>query len=266
MHSLEGGAFFLYIRFMRNKQKKELAVCGIAAVKSLAKNHPERINRFYYNAGNMHVFGELCQFLSKNKRPYNMVKDEELEKLCGSVHHQGAVAMIDYPEIIPLNKKTANTWAENKEAAVILDSVGNANNFGAIVRSAVFFGIRNIVLPFEEANSMITTSSYRVAQGGMDFIKIYSINSIPNFLKDVKGKIVSIGTDLKANTSIKELPNLVADKSFVVVLGNEENGISEAVSAACDYRLIIPGNFTEIQSLNVAQAASIIFYAAGLNK
>lgn len=246
---------------MKNKQRKELAVCGIAAVKALAAVHPQRIQRFYFDSSRTHEFGKLCRYLSQNRKPYNLVQSEELEKLCGSIHHQGAVAMVEPPHILPLNKSTAQNWTDTNDCAVIMDGVGNANNLGAIVRSAVFFGIHNIVLPADEAANMVTTSSYRVAQGGMEHVNLYSINSIPAFLKDIKGKIVSIGTDLQAQEPVRVIHAAVAGKPFVIVLGNEENGISKAVANECDHCVLIPGCTDSIQSLNVAQAASVVFYA-----
>ncbi|MFC2280469.1 MAG: TrmH family RNA methyltransferase, partial [Treponema socranskii subsp. buccale] len=56
------------------------------------------------------------------------------------------------------------------------------------------------------------------------------------------------------------------EKPLLIVLGNEEDGISDDVRKNCDECVIIPfAGFTEgsepaIQSLNVAQAASVILY------
>ena len=69
---------------MKNKKNTELAVCGLAAVKALGKEHPEKIKRFYYEGGRAGVFGDLCKYLAKNKIPYNKVEAEDLEKLLGS--------------------------------------------------------------------------------------------------------------------------------------------------------------------------------------
>ena len=182
---------------MKNTQKKELAVCGFEAVKALAKENPQKIRRFYYTEERMNSFGELCKSLAKRKAPYNKVKDEkELEKLCGSVHHQGVVAMIDQPEINPLDSDVTNKWLYEKESALLLDRVGNANNLGAIVRSAAFFGVKNVIIPLDEAQSSITTSSYRVAQGGMEYVNIYSVKSIVRLLEAMKGKMLRFGTDV----------------------------------------------------------------------
>ena len=254
---------------MKNKQKKELAVCGFATVKKLEKNHPEKITRLFFTEEKAPLFGGLCKKLAKNHGIYNMKPADELEKLSGTVHHQGVVAMIEAPEVIPLDSDITDSWVENSENAVLLDRIGNANNFGAIVRSAAYFGIKNIVIPLDEAQSTITTSSYRVAEGGMEYVNIYSVRSSARLLEAVKGKMLRVGTDLQATKTVSELKELVSTdkKPVLIVLGNEENGISDVVRQNCDELVIIPWagmgagiKSACIDSLNVAQAASVIFY------
>lgn len=276
---------------MKNKQKQELAVCGFAAVKKLEKNHPEKITRLFFTEDKAPLFGGLCKRLAQNHGIYNMKPAEELEKLCGTVHHQGVVAMIEAPEIQPLDSDITDSWVEKGENAVLFDRIGNANNFGAIVRSAAYFGIKNIVIPLDEAQSTITTSSYRVAEGGMEYVNIYSVRSSARLLEALKGKMVRVGTDLKASKTVAELrKSLTAtekatssgskkttaseksgtnahQKPLLIILGNEEHGISDIVKQNCDELVIIPwagmaaGKKSAcIDSLNVAQAASIIFY------
>lgn len=246
---------------MRNKSKKELAVCGLEAVKALCEKNPSKVKRLYFTSEIMKIFGDACRELSKRKAPYNVVEEADLEKLCGSVHHQGVVAMIDEFTLEPLSSKIVDEWLHKKEDAVLLDRIGNANNFGAIVRSAAFFGIKNIVIPMDEMQSTVTTSSYRVAQGGMEVVKVYSVKSEESFLKSISGKMLKIGTDLKATKSCFDLRKLrEKNKPFLIILGNEEKGISEKVRKQCDETIIIKGS-GNVESLNVAQAASIIFYS-----
>ncbi len=253
---------------MKNTQKKELAVCGFEAVKALAKENPQKIKRFYYTEERMNFFGDLCKYLAKKKAPYNKVKnDSDLEKLCGSVHHQGVVAMIEQPEIEALNSDITDSWLHNKESALLLDRVGNANNLGAIVRSAAFFGVKNVIIPLDEAQTSVTTSSYRVAQGGMEYVNVYSVKSISRLLEALKGKMVRFGTDVNATQPVSKIKELIKNKPALIVLGNEEHGISKQVKENCDELIIIPnssvfGEETErpIESLNVAQAAAIVLY------
>ncbi len=252
---------------MKNKLNNELAVCGFAAVKSLEKKNPDRITRLYFTAERAPLFGGLCKKLAARKAPYNQVKDpSELEKLSGTVHHQGVVAMMEAPQIVRLNTDIVDEWIEKKQSALLLDRVGNANNLGAIVRSAAFFGMKNIIIPEDEAQSSITTSSYRVAEGGMEFVNVYSIKSIPALLEAVKDKMVRVGTAVDAKTPLSKLQLICGQKPSLIILGNEEHGISDAVKSACDELIVIPtnarfvGHVAPVESLNVAQAASVILY------
>lgn len=253
---------------MKYNLRNEMPVCGFAAVKTLEKINPHKIQRLYFSEERAPLFGGLCKKMAAAKKPYNQVKDiAELEKLCGSVHHQGVVAMITPPEILPLNTAITAMWAEEKQHALILDRVGNANNLGAIVRSAAFFGIKNIIIPLDEAQSSVTTSSYRVAEGGMEFVNIYSVRSIEFLLKDMKGKMVRFGTSLEATKKVSDIKPLCNEKPALIVLGNEEKGISKEVKQNCDHLIIIPfagmgadASGPKIDSLNVAQAASVIMY------
>src|SRR5574344_2833621 len=145
---------------MKNTQNNELAVCGLSAVKKLEKNHGDCIRRLYFTKDTAPLFGGLCKKLAKNHGIYNMVEAEDLEKLSGSVQHQGVVAMITPPEIVPLDSDITDGWIAGKQNVLVLDHIGNANNLGAIVRSAAFFGIKNIVIPNDEASSSVPTRSY----------------------------------------------------------------------------------------------------------
>ena len=251
---------------MKNKLNKELAICGFSAVKTLEKNNPEKIRRLYFTQERAPLFGGLCKAMSKRKAPYNVVEPKELEKLCGSIHHQGIVAMIDEPKISEIDNAALNQIINKKEHIILLDRVGNANNLGAIVRSAAFFGIKNIIIPNDEAQSSITTSSYRVAEGGMEFVNIYCTDSILKLLKSVNGKMIRVGTDLSATKPVSSLPEICKTQPALIILGNEESGISESVRKNCDELIIIPyygiktGKASPVESLNVAQAASIILY------
>ena len=257
---------------MKNDIRKELAVCGFEAVKALAKCNPQKIRRFYYTRDRMMDFKNLFKSLAERKVPYNNIPEGELEKLSGTPHHQGVVAMISIPEIPHLNTDITDEWLHNKESAILLDRVGNANNLGAIVRSAAFFGFKNIVIPRDEAQASVTTSSYRVAQGGMEYVNIYSIQSIEKLLVSMKGKMIRFGTDVRGKMPISQISGLCNEKKkpALIVLGNEEHGISSLVWANCDELVTIPfssGGENQggaIESLNVAQAAAIILYESRL--
>ena len=199
--------------------------------------------------------------LAENKTPYNQVENFELEKLAKSIHHQGLVAFIYDPEIPQLTREKVDEFVQNKETILFLDLVENTNNLGAIIRSAAFFGIKHIIIPENENQASLATSTYRVAQGGMEHVFFYYVKSPEFFFKDIEGKILKIGTDLEAEKSISEIKKISSqsNKSILIILGNEQDGISQKTKNLCDILIKIPGANT-VQSLNVAQAASIIFW------
>lgn len=262
---------------MRNRLTNELAVCGFNAVRAVADAHPETINRLFLREEHLHAFGKVCKRLAAAKRPYKVCEDEELERLCKSPRHQGVVAMIEAPEVPWLTEENLKGWSEDGEKVLILDDVGNDNNLGAIVRSAAFFGVRRIVLPGEDGGSLLTTSAYRVAEGGMEQVTFHRVRELANFVAAAAACMVVVGADHRARIRLKDLPSLAAEErvrvsggvsairglgrtvGIAVVVGNEERGLSAAVKSACSLLVRIPGT-GEMESLNVAQAATLFMY------
>jgi TrmH RNA methyltransferase len=123
---------------MLNKLTDELAVCGMNAVLAVGEYHPLTINRLFLREDRLNSFTGICKQLAERKRPYKICEDEELERVCKSVHHQGVVAMIEEPVIEPLSHDDLDLWSAEKKTGVLLHSVGNDHNLGAIARAAAF--------------------------------------------------------------------------------------------------------------------------------
>ncbi len=250
---------------MINKQTRELAVCGFEAVRALAEHHPERVRRLFFTQDRAKFFGSLCKAMATSRRLYRLVESpSELERLCQSVHHQGVVAMIDLPEIPELDMAMVKEWAARGTRVLALDRVGNANNLGAIIRSAAFFGISRIVIGSDDEQADISTSSYRVAQGGMEFVEIWRSPSAAWLVGACAGLFTRIGADHRSRNRLSDLGELVSSSKgesvpVLLVLGNEETGLSREVKESCDHLVRIPGT-GDIESLNVAQAATLFLY------
>ncbi|MDR1929073.1 MAG: RNA methyltransferase [Treponema sp.] len=245
---------------MRNNLTEELAVCGFNAVKALGEFHPEKINRLFLREDRFYHFTGVCKILAERKRPYKICDDEELERICKSSHHQGAVAMIYRPQVEELCGVDLENWAEQEKTAVLLCDLGNDHNLGAIVRSAAFFDAPAVILTNP---GLLTTSAYRVAEGGMEHVGFRSIDSAPAFVRKASRTMVTIGTDLRARLRIGDLPDLIRDtkkRGVVLVLGNEETGLPQAVKDLCGMLVRIPGTGA-VESLNVSQAAALFLHA-----
>jgi TrmH RNA methyltransferase len=246
---------------MRNKLTDELAVCGMNAVLAVGEHHPMTINRLFLREDRLNSFTGICKQLAERKRPYKLCEDEELERICKSVHHQGVVAMIEEPEIEPLTHDDLDLWAAEGKTGVLLHSVGNDHNLGAIARAAAFFDASYIVLNEKDTEARLTTSAYRIAEGGFEHLTVRKITKSAAFLKDASKKLLTIGTDTRARRRIGDLNGILKNRQGVVlVLGNEETGLPKEVKDKCSCLLRIPGT-GNIDSLNVSQAATLFLNA-----
>jgi TrmH RNA methyltransferase len=254
---------------MRNKLTNELAVCGFNAAAALGEYHPEKINRLFLREDRLKQFTGVCKHLAERKRPYKLCGDEELERICKSPRHQGVVAMIEEPVVEPVNQEDIERWAEEGKTGLVLHSVGNDHNLGAMVRSAAFFDAPYIILSAGDREARLTTSAYRVAEGGMEQVVFRKIDHTGAFIKTLSRSLFTIGADARARLRLRDLGGIIRERSgtpgryvrpgIALVVGNEETGLPAEVKANCSVLIRIPGTGL-IESLNVAQAATLFLH------
>ncbi|GHV83161.1 RNA methyltransferase [Spirochaetia bacterium] len=252
---------------MHNKLVNELAVCGFNAVKAIAENHPEKVNRLFLREDRLEVFSGLCRSMAERKLPYKICDDEELERVCKTYHHQGIAAMIEEPAAVPLNRDDLDLWDRECKTGIVLHSVGNDLNLGAIVRAAAFFDVHFVVISELDECARLSTGAYRVAEGGMEFVHVRSVHRTDAFLKEASKRILVIGTDHRARRRIRDIPSLMETaengkpcrQGMALVVGNEEAGLPQSVKDNCTALFRIPGTGF-IESLNVAQASALFLH------
>ena len=142
---------------------------------------------------------------------------------------------------------------------LILDGIQDPGNLGAIIRSSVAFNINNIVLSNNTVD-LYNTKVLRSAQGMNFHINIIRDDLI-KVINDLKNNnYIIYGTDVINGIDVKNAQN---DRKYAIIMGNEGNGISDAVKKLVDKNIYIKMN-EKCESLNVSVSASIILYE--LNK
>ena len=238
-------------------QAKELNVCGWQAVSTLFA-HPAEIKRLFFDAATGKRAGEMCSYLATNKKVYRQVPVEELEKVGGTMHHGGIVAVIEERPLKKVTREVVDAWVKTRAPLLILDRVGNANNLGAIVRTAAFFGVKAIVLPDHPAQALPGEAAWRVAEGGMEFVDFYRVPALLEFCTQMKRHYFVIGTSLTGTQlSPSEAKARGLPRPPAIILGNEEKGIAPNLATVCDRLVKIPGVNT-VESLNVSAAAAVL--------
>lgn len=252
---------------MRNKLTNELAVCGFNAAAALGELHPEKINRLFIREDRLKQFSGICKTLAEQKRPYKICEEAELERICKSIHHQGVVVMIEEPVVEDLSREDIDLWAAEGKTGLVLHSVGNDLNLGAMVRSAAFFDAHFVVISEADEDARLTTGAYRVAEGGMEHVSFRKARDTATLLKRLAPSVITLGAAPRARLRLRDLDAVIREKAagrrlpgIAVVVGNEETGLPREVEGRCDALIRIPGT-GYVESLNVAQAATLFLHA-----
>jgi TrmH RNA methyltransferase len=239
-------------------KSKELNVCGWQAVSMLFARHPEEVRRLFFDPATGKRAGELCKLMAQARKVYRQVAAAELEKIAGTVHHGGIVAVIAERPLRKVTREVLAEWARTKAPLLLLDRVSNANNVGAIVRTAAYFGVRSIIVPDHPQQALPGEATYRVAEGGMEFVEFYRVPALPEFCAELKRSHFLLGTSLAGNQlSPAQVKARGLPRPPAVILGNEEKGIAPGLAAQCDRLVKIPGAGT-VESLNVSAAAAVL--------
>lgn len=173
--------------------------------------------------------------------------DDDLEKISGLATPNQVLLVVKMPEVLPSEKIDLPGWT------LVLDKVQDPGNLGTIIRTADWFGIKNIICSpdcVEQYNPKVIQSTMgsllRVNCIYTDLIPFLERNpAIPSYAA------VLGGSDL--NIQEKYPPGFI-------ILGNESKGISQAVQIMVQHRLTIPKTGAA-ESLNVSVAAGIFCFA-----
>jgi 23S rRNA (guanosine2251-2'-O)-methyltransferase len=179
---------------------------------------------------------------------------EELERLCGSPDHQGAVAEVDpYPYADP------NRLLRVENALLVaLDQVQDPRNLGAVCRSAEAAGVAGVVIP-DRRSAAVTAVACKASAGAVEHLEVARVRNLADWLAEAK----EAGFWLwGADASAEQAPwGVGLTGPTVLVLGGEGKGIRPRVAAACDGQIALPQH-GRTASLNVSAAAAALIFEA----
>ena len=247
-------------------QPKKITVCGLAAVRALFAKDAGAIQRLYFDYATGRRIGVICKALAVARKIYRCVEPAELEKIAGTVHHGGIVAVIGPRVLRPPRSEEVRRWAQAGEPLLLLDRIGNAHNLGAVVRTAAFFGVERLVIPVHPQQALPGEATYRVAEGGMEYVEVYCVKSLVEFIRQLRPFYTVVGAAVHgaallipdAGHGTRTLKSGAGPpRPVALVLGNEEHGLAPEVAAACERLVRIPGGGA-VESLNVSAAAAVL--------
>lgn len=191
------------------------------------------------------------EFIDKNKNFINSLNNE-YQIISEDVNK--SISDLNTPPGVCAVFKNIDHPIDFNSIIVYLNGISDPGNLGTILRSALAFGIRNVVVDEHCADLY----NYKTIQSAKDSIFRINISSDKSreLLKQIKEKM-KIYTARSDNAQSIESAKLGI--KYCLVLGSEAHGVSQDIVDLSDDFIKIEINQVS-ESLNVANAASILFY------
>ena len=175
-----------------------------------------------------------------------LISEKEMERISQLKTANSVLAVVEKPT------HKLSVVQPNKSLVLALDRVQNPGNLGTIIRLADWFGISDIVCS-EECADCFNPKVVQATMGAILRVRVHYTN-LPQWLAAQRDAKV-YGTFLEG----ENIYNAQLDKSGIIVMGNEGQGISDEVAKCVSHKLLIPpypADRCGSESLNVAVATA----------
>ena len=234
-----------------------------SVVKNAKKLHQKKYRKSAYLIEGWHLFEEAVQagvtiekvFALESYRdqlaafPQTIwVSEEILLDLADTQTPQGIVAVIQKEEVgLP---------DLHQGKYLFLEDVQDPGNVGTMIRTADAAGFTGVIVSDKSAD-IYSLKTLRSMQGSHFHLPIYRL-PLATFVEETKKSNLPILATTLSRES-KDYRELSSLENFVLVMGNEGQGISSVMAESAD-QLVHIGMKGRAESLNVAVAAGILMF------
>ena len=196
--------------------------------------------------------------------------DKKLDELVSGLDetlrdHRGIVMEIKGGEKKAANIVDFDSWVKTHSddvetpcTVVILDSITDPHNVGAIIRSCDQFGASLVVIPEHNSASDIAGNEVigRTSAGASAWVPVTIVNNLVRAAEQLKNAGFWI---YGADAGGENITSLTFAQKSAIIMGSEGSGIDALLQKNCDTIVSIP-TCGKIDSLNVSVAAGILLY------
>lgn len=224
----------------QKKYRKEHGLFLVEGIKSITEfiQSKYEIHSIFYNSEQFNLLPKLPANINLFE-----VNNVELGKISTLQTPQGFLALVYIPK-----RKIIDRSSLKNQFTLVLDGVQDPGNLGTIIRTADWFGFKQIICS-EDTVEAFNPKTVQATMGSLARINIY-YEDLPSFLSLTKlpifGALLDGESIYKTNWGNEGL----------VILGNEGKGISAEIIKKVNKPVTIP-RFGEAESLNVAVSAAI---------
>lgn len=225
---------------------------GIHPVRAALENPRRKLHRVLLTDRAAALIGQRP--LAKTE--HQIVSSDVIARIVppGAVHQGVALLCEPLPRLELAD--LLRTRSRGPRTFTVLDQISDPHNVGAILRSAVAFGVSAVVVQDRHAAAP-TGALAKAASGALDIVPYVEVVNIARALEQFGAAgFWRLALSGDGEQSIRDG---VPEGDVVLVLGSEGSGIRRLVRERCDAAAFIP-MASAMESLNVSVAAAIAFY------
>lgn len=215
-----------------------------------AINNKEIISEVYILNKNQ----EIINLANKNKININFVDSNWFMQFEKQLNHQFIAFIVLSKKIKKISIEEFLKEEREKSLVLILDEIEDPRNFGAIIRTANAFGVDAIIYK-KNNQAPINELVIKTSMGAVNYTNLIEIANISNAIKLLQKKDYWVYASALENGV--DYTKINYPNKSVLIVGNENKGISQLVLKNSDQKIYIP-MYGEVQSLNVGVATGIM--------
>jgi 23S rRNA (guanosine2251-2'-O)-methyltransferase len=196
-----------------------------------------------------------------NDIPLTRVSSARLSALAGAERHQGVCARVSGFPYVSLEEALNDGILEKADRPVpvcllLLDSIQDPHNLGALIRTAYCAGVDGVVIP-KDRSAAPSPAVSRISAGALEHTRLIRATNLVKAISVLKSKgLWAAGLDRAAGDTLFSMDFKVP---LALVVGSEEKGLRPLVKKNCDMLVGIP-QMGEVDSLNASVAGGIVMY------
>lgn len=223
----------LHLKKIRDAEKL-VVVEGLKLVSELTKQFPELVHSIYSSAEIDHSIQSQFDCYSCSNNEMERISQFNTASAMMGIFHEPVKVKFDPNERI-----------------LVLESIQDPGNLGTIIRTADWFGIKQILCSEDTVNCF----NSKVIQSSMG-----SAFRIPVFYENLIDFLPKLNSTMHgALLNGKNMSDVDPNEIKILVMGNEGKGISPALQKHINQAVTIPG-YGQAESLNVSIATGIFLY------
>ncbi|GAB4225439.1 MAG: 23S rRNA (guanosine(2251)-2'-O)-methyltransferase RlmB [Chlamydiales bacterium] len=241
--------------------KRFRLIMGKNCIQEVLKASPDRVVRVF--TAQKDVKDPLLKSLRQHAIPITIKIKQDLNQMVKSESHQNFVAEIKEKHQPTLEEFLKHQDNKSQSLVLMLDSVYDPQNIGAILRSAECFGV-DLVIFSKNRGGDITPIVSKVSCGASELLPILKVANLADTMAKLQkeGFWVVCAHGAEDSTPINDFS--FPEKTLLIV-GSEGEGIQPLIRKKADFNVSIP-MYGQIDSLNVSQATSLFLFSYRQNK